>query len=317
MSPKIRRAPDVTPVVESGLVTVSREMLKVFELCRRVARTNATVLVRGETGTGKDGIAKMVHSHSGRAGGPFRAVNCATFTPELLASTLFGHVRGAFTGAIRDRHGLFRLAHGGTLFLDEVAELPLELQARLLRVLQERRFVPVGGTEEIESDIRLVSATHRALRQEVQQHRFREDLMFRVRVVPIYLPRLADRDGDIEVLLWHFIRRFNAEGYRSVAAVDSVAFDALMTYAWPGNVRELRNCVEHAFAIGEGDVITVDELPPELRGETQPATASIEEIERERVFKALRTAGGKRGEAAKLLGMSRSTLWRKLREWGH
>ena len=301
-----------------GLVSVSPQMQRLFELVRRVARTDASVLVRGETGTGKEMLAQALHALSPRAKKPFRAINCATLTPELLASELFGHVKGAFTGAVQNRQGVFRLADGGTLFLDEVAEIPLDLQARLLRVLQERTFVPLGGTDPISVDVRILSATHRSLRVEVEAGRFREDLMYRIRVVPLFLPPLRTRDGDIEALTWHFIRAFNQGGFRRVDTIEQDALVALLKHRWPGNVRELRNVVEYAFAVGEGSHLELDELTPELRGEGPPMgldrNLTVAEQERERIMDALRASRGRKAQAAEILGMSRSTLWRKLRE---
>nr|MCH9688061.1 sigma 54-interacting transcriptional regulator [Deltaproteobacteria bacterium] len=235
----------------------------------------------------------------------------------LAASTLFGHVRGAFTGAVTDRRGLLTLADGGTVFLDEVAELEMDLQARMLRVLQERNFVPVGGTDPRQVDIRLITATHKSLREEVEARRFREDLMYRIRVVPIFIPPLVERSGDVEALLWEFIRQFNEANLRRVEVIAGDVYDMLMGYPWPGNVRELRNVVEYAFAVGEGPVLQANEVPPELRGElplTGKKARRPEDAERERVAEALRMAGGQRSQAAELLGISRTTLWRRLRE---
>jgi two-component system response regulator AtoC len=313
------------------IYTVAPQMFELFERMRRVARSDASVLIRGETGSGKELVARALHQLSARASGPFRSLNCATVTPELLASRLFGHIRGAFTGAVRDRRGLFQLAHTGTIFLDEIAELPLELQARLLRVLQERAFTPVGAAEEVSVDVRVFSATHQGLRQAVADRRFREDLMYRIRVVPLFLPPLCERTGDVEALTWHFVHEFNRAGYRHVERVEPVAMNALLGYSWPGNVRELRNAVEHGFAIGDGPNFSVDELPPELRGApapregfgsrpraevaAAPAGETIEEMERARILEALRVTRGRKGEAAKRLGINRSTLWRKLREY--
>jgi two-component system response regulator AtoC len=302
------------------MLTVSPSMLELFELIRRVSRTEATVLVRGETGTGKELVARALHDLSPRADAPFRAINCATLTPELLASELFGHVKGAFTGAVQNRDGLFALADGGTIFLDEIAEIPLDIQARLLRVLQEQSFVPVGGTEPLHVDIRLISATHQSLRDAVDHHRFRADLMYRIRVVPLFLPPLRERIGDIEALTWHFIDAFNERERRHVEALTEPVLDAMLSYDWPGNVRELRNVIEYAYAIGEGELLTLDELTPELRGEPPPGgtegPTTERELERERLLEALRKTGGKKGEAAELLDISRSTLWRKLKEHG-
>ncbi|MCO4743781.1 MAG: sigma 54-interacting transcriptional regulator [Proteobacteria bacterium] len=310
------------PAVESfhGLVAVSPEMRELFRLIQRVAKSDISLLIRGETGTGKELVARAMHALSGRSNGPYRAVNCATLTGELLASELFGHVRGAFTGAVADRKGVFSLANKGTLFLDEVAEIPLEIQPRLLRVLQSGEFIPVGATKAEHVDVRIVSATHRALRREVANGRFRADLMYRIRVRPLYIPPLRDRTGDIEALTWHFIDLFNGEN-RRVGAIEESAMQALTTYRWPGNVRELRNVIEGAFAFGEGSVLTMDELTPELRGEEPPEDGvplyeTLEDRERATILAALTTAGGRRGEAAAALGMSRTTLWRKLRELG-
>ena len=318
MSQKIVSRPDIQFHELHGILTVAPEMLKLFERIQRVARTEATVLIRGPSGAGKELVANALHQLSPRAKGPFRALNCATLTEELLASELFGHVRGAFTGAVRDRKGLFALADGGTVFLDEIAELPIALQARLLRVLQERSFIPVGGSRAQHVDVRVVSATNKALRHQVEQGLFREDLMYRVRVVLLFLPPLVERTGDVEALTWHFIDRFNAKGWRRVEGITEEACDAMCNYAWPGNIRELENNIQQAFALGEGPWITLDELTPELQGEaphgsdlSKPKTAL--DLERERLLKALDEAGGRKGQAAEILGMSRSTLWRKLR----
>jgi transcriptional regulator with PAS, ATPase and Fis domain len=294
-------------------------MQPVFRLLERAARTDCTVLVRGETGSGKELMARALHELSPRAGRPFLAINCATLSPTLLESELFGHRRGAFTGAVADHTGVFQRAHGGTLFLDEVAEIPLELQARLLRVLEDRSFVPVGGTKPMRADVRIVSATHRALRREVAEGRFRDDLRYRLRVVPVFLPPLRERTGDVEALLFHFVTHFNAQGWRRVEAVSAPALDAIRAYPWPGNVRELRNVIEHAFVVGEGPVLRVDDFPPELRGEPPPEAAAgggetLRSAERARLLAALAAERGRRDAAARALGVSRSTLWRKLRE---
>ncbi len=318
MANKVHRRPAIKTETFHGIITTSDQMRHVFELLRRIARTDGTVLIRGETGTGKELVARAVHNLSRRRKQPFMAINCATLTPELAASELFGHRKGAFTGAVRDRRGLFAAGNRGTVFLDEVAELSLDIQARLLRVLQERTIVPVGSTDPVKVDVRLLSATHRSLRGEVEARRFREDLMFRVRVVPIFLPPLRERPGDVTALLWHFIDSFNERDYRRVTAIDDRAYEAILAYHWPGNVRELHNAVEYAMTIGEGTTITLDELPPELRGEHPPrsdAVVSLREEERQRVLQALRQAQGKKGKAAEILGVNRTTLWRKLREF--
>lgn len=305
------------------MVTVSPQMRSFFQKLERIARTESTVLIRGDSGTGKELAAHAIHRCSRRRAGAYRALNCATLTSELLASELFGHVRGAFTGAIRDRRGLFSLADHGTLFLDEIGEIPLDIQARLLRVLQERTFVPLGGTEPLKADVRVVSATNKSLREEVDSGRFREDLMYRVRVVVLYLPALREREGDVEALTWHFIQEFNQQGYRRVEAISEEAMATLKGHTWPGNVRELRNNVEQAFAMGEGPLLELDDLSPELQGIGPAVTHASadtprtwEEVERERILEALSATGGRRAPAADRLGMSRSTLWRKMKALG-
>ena len=302
------------------MVGSSAVMKRLFTQVERVAATDVSVLIRGETGTGKELVARALHRLSKRSRGPFRAVNCATLTPELLASELFGHVRGAFTGAVTARKGLFQLADGGTLFLDEVAEIPLDLQARLLRVLEERSFIPVGGTEPVEVDVRVISATHRALRREVASRRFRTDLLYRIRVVPLYLPPLRDRDQDIALLTATFLAQLSSQGGRRVHGLETDVALAFASHPWPGNVRELRNTLECGYALGTGDHIALEDLPPEFRGEGPPEDRELpetaEDLRRRRILDALRKSGGKKGEAAQALGVSRSTLWRQMREFG-
>ncbi|MCB9508162.1 MAG: sigma 54-interacting transcriptional regulator [Myxococcales bacterium] len=328
-----------------GILSAAPAMLEVFETVRRLARTDTPALVRGESGTGKELVARALHQLSRRADAPLEAVNCATLAPELAASTLFGHVRGAFTGAVAPRVGLFKAADGGSVFLDEIAELPSDVQAQLLRVLQERTFTPVGATRPVTVDVRLIAATLRSLREAVAAGDFREDLMYRVRVVPIYLPPLVERDGDVMLLTWHFVRAFNAEMGRAVTALQSDAVEALHAYGWPGNIRELRNAIEHAFIMSDGDTIAARHLPMELRGEGPPerfvgpryerfhgaATHGIGDDEREFAAAPMARRGegaeavkiraalaehGSRDAAAAALGMSRTTLWRKMRELG-
>jgi len=302
-----------------GLVSRDAAMKRAFQTIRNVGETDATVLVRGESGSGKELVAHAIHLESQRAKGPFVAVNCAALTPGLLESELFGHVRGAFTGAVKDRKGLFEQADGGTLFLDEVAELPMEMQSKLLRVLEERVVTPVGASKEIAVDVRVVAATHRALRREVDAGRFREDLMYRLRVVPILIPPLRDRGGDVEVLLRFFLRRFNKAGPRHVETIAPDAMRALLTHLWPGNVRELRNVVEYAFAVGRGEELLLEELPPEFDDEESAVIhdeVDGEQSELERIREALQLEGGVVNSAAKRLGMSRATFWRKRQKHG-
>jgi transcriptional regulator with PAS, ATPase and Fis domain len=297
------------------MITASAEMRAFFQTVRRVAATDVSVLIRGETGTGKEMVARAIHDLSARHDQPFLAVNCATFRLELLASELFGHVRGAFTGAVKDRQGLFEQADGGTLFLDEIADIGPGIQAQLLRVLQEKTFVPLGGTDPVHVDVRVLAATHKALRTEVEAGRFRADLMYRIRVVPLFLPPLRERPADIEALCWYFIDLLNERGPRRIDAIEERALEAMLAHDWPGNVRELHNVLQHAFAVGRGSILRLDELTPELRGEPPPTAHRTERTqERERILEALRETGGRKGEAAERLGISRSTLWRKMRE---
>ncbi|WP_394752945.1 sigma-54 interaction domain-containing protein [Crenothrix sp.] len=308
-----------------GILSRSPTMHDVFQIIQNAAETEATVLVRGESGSGKELVAKAIHNLSARRHAPFLAVNCAALSSNLLESELFGHVRGAFTGAIKDHSGLFQRANGGTLFLDEVAELPLELQAKLLRVLQERNYIPVGGDRTIEVDVRIVAATHRSLREEVKNGQFREDLMYRLRVVPIFLPPLRERREDISLLIWHFITQHNDERVRIIEKIDPQAMRLLLDYAWPGNVRELHNVVEYAFAVGRGSTLRLSELPPEFK-ETRVAEASKQlykrgpaldtEDELAAIRQALQQSHGRAGLAANVLGMSRATFWRKRKSHG-
>lgn len=305
-----------------GILSRSPAMKDVFQIISNAAETEATVLVRGESGAGKELVAKAIHDLSARHDRPFLAINCAALSSNLLESELFGHVRGAFTGAIKDHSGLFQRAHGGTLFLDEVAELPLELQAKLLRVIQERNYIPVGGDRSIEVDVRIVAATHRSLREEVKEGRFREDLMYRLRVVPIFIPPLRERREDISLLLWHFIYQHNAANFRKIEKIEPEAMRVLLDYTWPGNIRELHNVVEYAFAVGRGTTLRCSELPPEFR-EPRRANQQIlssvplsatEEIAA--IREALTQSKGMVTVAAQLMDISRATFWRKRKLYG-
>jgi transcriptional regulator with PAS, ATPase and Fis domain len=306
-----------------GILSRSPAMRDVFQIISNAAETEATVLVRGESGAGKELVAKAIHDLSARHSAPFLAINCAALSSNLLESELFGHVRGAFTGAIKDHSGLFQRAHGGTLFLDEVAELPLELQAKLLRVIQEMNYIPVGGDRSIEVDVRLVAATHRSLREEVKSGRFREDLMYRLRVVPIFIPPLRERREDISLLIWHFIHQHNAANFRKIEKIEPEAMRVLLDYAWPGNIRELHNVVEYAFAVGRGTTLRSSELPPEFR-EPMPVTAKrikqsaplSKEQKMAAIRQALEQSNGMVTPAAEILGVSRATFWRMRKLYG-
>ena len=297
-----------------GIITCDLAMKQALQIVKNVAETEATILIRGESGTGKELIAKALHQESHRRDGPFLAINCAALSPNLLESELFGHVKGAFTGAIKDRPGLFKRADGGTIFLDEVAEMPLELQAKLLRVLQERVFNPVGGDRPVQVDVRIIAATHRSLREEVKAGRFREDLMYRLRVVPVFLPALRERRQDIGLLLGHFIEKHNQKGLRRILSVNPHALQVLLDYPWPGNVRELQNVVEYAFAVGREEELSLANLPPEFR---EPRAFHLApQDEAEAIHEALRLSEGRIDDAARHLGMSRATFWRYRKRLG-
>lgn len=305
-----------------GILTASDSMRSLIRQMRKVAPSDASILVRGETGAGKELVARALHEMSPRRSKPFAAINCAALPAQLLESELFGHVRGAFTGAVRDHLGHFRMADGGTVFLDEVAELPLEVQAKLLRVTQDRSVLPVGATTPIPVDVRLISATHRSLRQAVSEGRFRADLMFRLRVVPLFLPSLRDRPLDIEPLVDKFLCVLNSNSTsRKVERISEGALAVLQRHSWPGNVRELQNVLQYAFLLGDGPVISEGELPDEVRtpgleeGLDSPAYTSLP-AEARRILRALERSSGNRGQAAQSLGISRSTLWRRMRDLG-
>ena len=319
-------AGDDEPVEFHGMWTRDPRMKEAFRIIGKVAGEDAPVLIRGETGTGKELVAHALHAASSRRAGPFRAINCAALPGNLLESELFGHARGAFTGAVKDTPGHILLADGGTLFLDEIAEMPLELQAKLLRVVETRTVIPVGGRDPIPVDLRLVSATHRALRAEVEAGRFRADLMYRLRVIPIRLPPLRERPGDVQLLSERIVAEFNTRGRRRVERIAAAAQLALERYEWPGNVRELRNVVAYAFAIGDGPVLELSDLPDEVAAagtaageavvvaDTTPAP--LVDREHARIADALARTGGNRDRAAKLLGLSRVTLWRRMKALG-
>ena len=311
-----------------GIVTADPAMKRVLAVLRNVAETDVTVLVRGESGTGKELVARALHASSMRREGPFVAVNCAALTPTLVESELFGHVRGSFTGALGDRKGVFEQAEGGTLFLDEVAELTLEVQAKLLRVLQEREVTPVGGAVSKRIDVRIVAATHRSLRAEVAAGRFREDLLYRLRVVPLFLPPLRERMVDIVPIARGLMEARSAVGPRRVRRVEGAVVEALMAHRWPGNIRELQNVIDFAFAVGRGEVLTVADLPPEIAAlapavpsgrptmvlsEAPPTPEALDAALRTQITHALAEAGGQVQAAADALGMSRATFWRHRR----
>ena len=304
----------------TSIVGISEAMQQVFEVVRRVAATEASVLILGESGTGKELVARAIHYGSERRDGPFVPVNCAAIPAELLESELFGHVRGAFTGAVKERRGKFELADGGTLFLDEVGELPVEMQPKLLRALQEREIEPVGGTPH-KIDVRVIAATNRDIEEELTQERFREDLYYRLAVIPVYLPALREREEDIPLLVRHFVTKH--AGTR--IEISDALFERMQAYPWPGNVRELENAVERMLILRLGDTLEVDDfkVSPAQRSKTKdrvlnlpPEGYPLEELEKEAVLEALRRSGGNQTRAAKFLRIPRHTLIYRIEKYG-
>jgi DNA-binding NtrC family response regulator len=310
------------PALEPELVGASPEFTRLRQLVARVAAVDSTTLIVGETGTGKEIVSRLIHRHSSRSDGPFVVVDCAALQEELLQSELFGHEKGAFTGAARQKHGLFEVADGGTIFLDEVGETSLEVQAKLLRVLETSRFRHVGGTREIAVNVRVVSATNRDLKQAVAKGRFREDLYFRLATLTIDVPPLRERTSDIPLLVDHFTARFNGRFSLSTRFSDD-AKAALVAYAWPGNVRELIHVVEQSIVLAEGDTITTEKLPPQvLSGPSRPlatptepgALPPLQEVQRRHVSVVMEHVGGNRAQAARILGISERNLYRLLKK---
>ncbi|HVV85905.1 MAG TPA: sigma-54 dependent transcriptional regulator [Kofleriaceae bacterium] len=311
---------------EPELIGQSAAMRDVLEVIARVAATDATVAITGETGTGKELVARAIHRRSRRAAGPLVAVNCAAMPEHLLENELFGHVKGAFTDARGNKPGLFVQASGGTLFLDEIGELPLGLQAKLLRALQERKVRPLGGDAEVPFDVRLVTATNRDLERAIDEHAFREDLWYRINVVPLALPPLRARGGDILLLAQRFLAETARRFDKPVTGFTPAAAERLATYDWPGNVRELANAIERAVALARFDNVTVEDLPERIRSYTptdivvagaDPATlTSLEEVERRYILHVLQAVGGNRSQASAILGLDRKTLYRRLKAYG-
>jgi DNA-binding NtrC family response regulator len=307
---------------DGAIVGASPAILKLLDRLNAVAESEVPVLVTGETGSGKELVARRIHARSPRRGAPFVAVNCAAFPETLLEAELFGHERGAFTGAFKKREGRFKAAHGGTLFLDEIAETPMPVQAKLLRVLENGVIEPLGTNTSIRVDVRVVSATHRDLRRRIAEGMFREDLFYRLNVIGLHIPPLRDRPGDLPLLVSHFLRRHVGTA-ASLPEVSVAAWQVLSTYPFLGNVRELAHAIQHAVVLSRGGAIEPAHLPDDLTKGTlpesrplRPLAAVVKQAEREHVLKALAIAEGKRSLAAQLLGISRKNLWEKLRAHG-
>jgi DNA-binding NtrC family response regulator len=332
----------VSPIADHGIRGTSPVVREMLAQVAKIAQSPASVLIRGESGTGKELVARAIHQGSPRAAGPFVAVHCAALSSSLLESELFGHEKGAFTGAAQQRRGRFELAHGGTLFLDEIGDVSLDTQTRLLRVLQERSFERVGGTETISTDVRLIAATHQDLEHFLAQGRFREDLYYRLNVISLVCPPLRERREDVFELALHFLRIYAEQSGKHLIRFDDDALARLADYAWPGNIRQLENAISRAVVLADGDSITCDDLPPELalpgssrkargsvpRAATTKATAvsrqgrgdrlpdEVFELERARLVAAMAACDGNKARTAEQLGIPRSTLFSKLRKHG-
>ena len=302
----------------SNIVARSEKMQRVLEQVLRIARTESTIYIYGDSGTGKELVAKAVHFISERRDKAFVDINCAAIPESLLESELFGHEKGAFTGAVRTRGGLFTQANGGTIFLDEIGDMPLSIQAKLLRVLQERRFYPVGGKEPIEVDVRLIVATNKDLEEEVKKGRFREDLFYRIHVIPIRLPSLNDRKEDIPPLVDHFLKIFTKDMNKKIKGLTPQAMQILMMKDWPGNVRQLQNTIEYAVAMAQEDYITEDllqhqkEIPP---GELRPLKEAKANFEKSYIIHLLETTQGNVSQAAKMAGKYRADFYNLLKKY--
>ncbi len=317
----------------SNIIGSSQPMMKVFDLIKRVAPTNSNVLVLGESGTGKELIAKAIHYNSSLASGPFVAVNCGAIPEELIESEMFGHKKGAFTSAVTDKKGYFEIANGGTLFLDEVGEMPLSMQASMLRAIAEGVFYPVGGTETVASKVRIVSATNRDLESQITQKQFREDLYFRLNVISIKSPSLKSRKEDIPHLCQFFLEKFGSQFGKTIKTIPKETMDLLMAYSWPGNVRELENVIERMVALESNTSLTIDGLPDQIREPMKPkidnlaSTLSwnqsgvklddiVASVEREFLLKALDQSKGVKKDAARLLGVTMRSLRYRLEKHG-
>jgi len=309
-----------------GIVGRSTRMQRVFDISASVSLTNAGVLITGESGTGKELIARSIHFSSPRKNSPFVVLNCGAMSEGVLESELFGHEKGAFTGAVRQRKGRFELAHGGTLFIDEVGELSAGSQVRLLRVLQEKEFERVGGDETIRVDVRIIAATNKDLRVEVERGRFREDLFYRLNVVEIPVPPLRDRVEDVEPLAEFFLKRYVRETGKDVRNISPLALEVLKHYRWPGNVRELENAMERAVVLCRGSTVTPDDLPVGIAGERRDVleipskamglTEMLDDLERQIIVRALEQAQGSQTRASESLGIARTTLRYKMEKFG-
>ena len=307
----------------SSIIGKSPRMKELFEMLSMVAPTDATILLLGESGTGKEIVANAIHQNSQRMEMPYVKVSCAALPETLLESELFGHEKGAFTGAMSKKKGRFELADNGTIFLDEIGEMSLLTQTKILRVLQEMEFESVGGTKTIQVDVRIITATNKDLDEEVRKGRFREDLYYRLNVVPITIPPLRERKEDIPILAEHFLRIYREKNRRTITGFEPRVMDAFIRYPWPGNVRELENIVERTVIMCRGDMISIHDLPPTVTGSQQQEGESefisgpkLKDVEREAIVRTLRHTGGNRTRTAIVLGITRKTLQNKIKGYG-
>ncbi len=305
------------------IVSKHHEIQKIFNILPDIAKSGSTVLIEGPSGSGKELFARAIHNQSNRARGPYVVVNCGALPDTLLESELFGYVKGAFTDAKQDKPGRFARAEGGTLFLDEIGDLPLSVQVKLLRVLQNGEYEPLGATKPLKANVRIIAATNQNLTRLLSEGKFREDLYYRLNVIKITLPPLARRREDIPLLVNHFIQKFNAKMEKKITAVSPDVMAFFMSYDFPGNIRELENIIEHAFVLCRESMITLEHLPQELKAQTVAAEATraapqprLKEAEALVIIETLRKYGGNRGLAAKELGIDRTTLWRKMKKLG-
>ncbi|MFC4480019.1 sigma-54-dependent transcriptional regulator [Flavobacterium chungangensis] len=302
------------------IIGKSKGIEQVIDLAQKVAKTDSTVLLTGETGTGKEVFAQAIHENSNRVGKSFVALNCSTFTKEILESELFGHKQGAFTGAVKDKKGFIEEANGGTLFLDEIGEMPIDLQAKLLRVLETSEYIPVGDTTPKKSNFRLIAATNRDLKTESDEHRFRSDLYFRLNIFEIKLPSLRERIKDISVLTHYFVKQFSEKTNKKTLHISDEFLQKLENYSWPGNIRELKNIIERSVILSNGDTLTSDVLPYEMQQQTEQSTKpmsafSMQSVEKLHIQKVLNYTKGNKAETARLLEIGIATLYRKLEEY--
>ncbi len=305
-----------------GIIGKSSVMHKVFDVIQKAARSDAPVIIYGESGTGKDLVAHAIHTLGSRRGGPFVQFNCAALNEALLESELFGHIKGAFTGAIGHKIGRFEAADGGDIFLDEIGDVPLAIQVKLLRVLETKQFERVGDHQPLSVDVRIITATNKNLQELIARNRFRDDLFFRINVIPIYLPPLRDRTEDIPLLVSKFIHRLNKRSGKSITGLSRTAMERFFSYHWPGNIREVKSALEYAFVVADGGLIGEEHLPQQVilqdyHGKVSaPLNDSREPADKLALVEALRQSGGNQSQAARILGINRVTVWNRMKKYG-